>query len=196
AGARGRRAGRAGGRQTRSTRRFSSARRTGARILRWPDRPRSENVVPTSRVRAMSILGNRVTRSEDPRFITGTATFGDDVDPTGVMHATFVRSVLPHARITNIDTSAVSEIPGARAFTAADMGLTPLPQAMPGLNEGMVREVVPSDVTRFAGEIVAVVVTEERMQGPDAAELVIVDVEALPPVPDAQAAVDGDAYLF
>jgi aerobic carbon-monoxide dehydrogenase large subunit len=144
----------------------------------------------------MSILGNRVARSEDPRFITGTATFGDDVELTGAMHATFVRAVLPHARITNIDTSAVSEIPGARAFTAADMGLPPLPHAMPGLNEGMVREVIASEVTRFAGEIVAVVVTEERMQGPDAAELVIVDVEDLPPVPDARAAVDGDARLF
>ena len=47
----------------------------------------------------MSILGNRVTRSEDPRFITGTATFGEDVDLPGLMHVTFVRSVLPHARI-------------------------------------------------------------------------------------------------
>ena len=90
----------------------------------------------------MSILGNRVTRSEDPRFITGTATFGDDVELPGAMHATFVRAVLPHARITNIDTSAVSDIPGARAFTAADIGLPPLPHAMPGFNENMVREVI------------------------------------------------------
>src|SRR3954467_1318660 len=68
----------------------------------------------------MSILGNRVTRSEDPRFITGTATFGEDVNPPGTLHATFVRSILPHARIRSIDTSAVAEIPGARAYTAAD----------------------------------------------------------------------------
>ena len=43
----------------------------------------------------MSILGNRVARSEDPRFITGTATFGDDVKAQGALHATFVRSILP-----------------------------------------------------------------------------------------------------
>ena len=90
----------------------------------------------------MSILGNRVTRSEDPRFITGTATFGDDVKAQGAMHATFVRSILPHARITGIDTSAVSEIPGARAFTAADIALDPLPIAMPGLEEQMPRPVI------------------------------------------------------
>src|SRR3954452_19501992 len=67
----------------------------------------------------MSILGNRVARSEDPRFITGKATFGEDVTLPGMLHATFVRSILPHARIRSIDTSAVSEIPGALAFTAA-----------------------------------------------------------------------------
>jgi aerobic carbon-monoxide dehydrogenase large subunit len=144
----------------------------------------------------MSILGNRVRRSEDPRFITGTATFGDDVEAQGALHATFVRSILPHARITNIDTSAVSEIPGARAFTAADIGLDPMPQGMPGLNEKMLRPVIAEDVTRFAGEIVAVVVTEDRLQGPDAAERVAVDVEELPAVPDPQSALDGGALLF
>jgi carbon-monoxide dehydrogenase large subunit len=144
----------------------------------------------------MSILGNRVRRSEDPRFITGTATFGDDVEAQGALHATFVRSILPHARITKIDTSAVSEIPGARAFTAADVGLDPLPLAMPGLNEGMPRPVIVDDVARFAGEIVAVVVTEERMQGPDAAELVVVDAEELDAVPDAQTAIDTSTHLF
>ena len=113
----------------------------------------------------MSILGNRVTRSEDPRFITGTATFGDDVKAQGALHATFVRSILPHARITGIDTSAVSEIPGARAFTAADIGLDPLPVAMPGLEEQMPRPVIASEVARFVGEIVAVVLTEDRLQG-------------------------------
>jgi carbon-monoxide dehydrogenase large subunit len=144
----------------------------------------------------MSILGNRVTRSEDPRFITGTATFGDDVEAQGAMHATFVRSILPHARITSIDTSAVGSIPGARAFTAADVGLDPLPHAMPGLNEKMVRPLIAGDVARFAGEIVAVVVTEDRLQGPDAAELVVVDVDELPAVPDPRSALDREVRLF
>src|SRR5919202_3693459 len=158
--------------------------------------------------RPMSILGNRVTRSEDPRFITGTATFGEDVDLPGVMHATFVRSVLPHARIRSIDTSAVSEIAGARAFTAAGgraveaagqgttIDLPVMPHAMPGLNEQMTRPVIATDTVRYAGEIVAVVVTEDRLQGPDAAELVVVDLEELPPVPDPQTAAKGEALLF
>src|SRR5919199_3090072 len=148
------------------------------------------------RSRPMSILGNRVTRREDPRFITGKATFGEDVDLPGVLHATFVRSVVPHARIQGVDTSALSSIPGAQAFTAAEIDLPPLPHAMPGLNEDMIRPVIASDVVRYAGEIVAVVVTEERAQGPDAAELVVVDYEDLPALVDPEAALRGDTLLF
>src|SRR3954454_21947746 len=147
----------------------------------------AEAVARASRVGPMSILGNRVTRSEDPRFITGSATFGEDVDLPGTMYATFVRSISAHARIRSIDTSAVSEIPGARAFTAASgpggegaaagttIDLPVMPQAMPGLNEQMIRPVIATDGVRYAGEIVAVVVTEDRLQGADAAERVIVD---------------------
>jgi len=155
----------------------------------------------------MSILGNRVARSEDPRFITGTATFGDDVDLPGAVHVTFVRSLLPHARIRSIDISGVSSIPGAQVFTSAsqpgsegaagaEIDLPTLPHAMPGLNEQMVRPVIASDVVRYAGEIVAVVVTEDRLRGPDAAELVIAELEDLDPVPDPRAALDGGALLF
>jgi aerobic carbon-monoxide dehydrogenase large subunit len=144
----------------------------------------------------MSILGNRVVRSEDPRFITGTATFGEDLALEGALHVTFVRSVAPHARIRSIDTSAVGSIPGARAFNGADIALDPMPHFMPGLNEQMTRPVIASEVVRFAGEIVAAVVTEDRLQGPDAAELVVVDLDDLPPVADPEAALRGDALLF
>jgi aerobic carbon-monoxide dehydrogenase large subunit len=156
----------------------------------------------------MSILGNRVTRTEDPRFITGTATFGEDVDLPGLMHATFVRAISPHARIRSIDTSAVSEIPGARVFTAkagpsgetagagTTIDLPAMPHAMPGLNESMTRPVIAEDTVRYAGEIVAVVLTEERLHGPDAAERVIVDLDDLPPVPDPQTALEGESLLF
>ncbi|MEA2228695.1 MAG: aerobic carbon-monoxide dehydrogenase large subunit, partial [Solirubrobacteraceae bacterium] len=144
----------------------------------------------------MSILGNRVTRSEDPRFITGAATFGDDLELPGALHLTFVRSILPHARIRSIDTSAVSSIPGAQAFTAADVDLAPIAPTIPGINKEMTRPVIASDVARFAGEIVAIVLTEERLQGPDAAELVEVDVDELDAVADPLAAVEGGTLLF
>src|SRR3954449_2757383 len=154
--------------------------------------------------RPMSILGNRVTRSEDPRFITGTATFGEDVDLPGAMHATFVRSVLPHARIRSIDTSGVSSIPGARAFTASGgpgaeaagqgttIDLPVMPHAMPGLNEKMTRPVIATHPVRYAEDIVAVVVPEDPLQGPDAAELFVVNYDELPALTDPEAAANGE----
>jgi aerobic carbon-monoxide dehydrogenase large subunit len=144
----------------------------------------------------MSILGHPVKRTEDPRFITGTATFGDDVNLPGALHATFVRSYLAHARITGIDTSGIGAIPGAAAFTAADVDLAPMAPGFPGINEDMKRPVVAADVVRHAGEIVAVVVTEQRLQGPDAAELVGVELEDLPSTADPAVALAGDPLLF
>ena len=140
----------------------------------------------------MSILGNRVKRTEDPRFITGTATFGDDVNVPGALHVTFVRSYSAHARITGVDTSAVSDIPGALACTAADVDVAPMAPGFPGVDERMTRPVVASDVVRHAGEIVAVVVTEQRLQGPDAAELVQVELEDLPATADPAVALGGE----
>src|SRR4051794_22569596 len=210
AGGRGRRAARAGERQRRSTRRLLPGSSDGSRqdrtarraavgsrsACRGPGPDRGRPRTARSRVEGMSILGNRVTRSEDRRFITGRATFGDDIDLPGAVHVTFVRSILPHARIAAIDTSGVSAIPGAQAFTAADVDLPPLPQSAPGLDERMVRTVMASDVVRYAGEIVAVVVTEDRLQGPDAAELVEVDLDELETVPDVRTALEGRALLF
>jgi carbon-monoxide dehydrogenase large subunit len=144
----------------------------------------------------MSILGNRVRRTEDSRFIRGTGMYGDDVQLEGALHATFVRSLSPHARIRSIDTSAVDQIPGARVFTGADLGFDPMPVGMPMYNAEMKRPVMAIDVVRFVGDLIAVVLTEDRLQGQDAAELVFADLEDLPPVPDAESALTGDSLLF
>src|SRR2546423_6702302 len=144
----------------------------------------------------MSILGNRVVRSEDARFITGAATYGDDLELPGALHATFVRSVAPHARIRSVDTSAVGSIPGAQAFTAADVDLEPMPVGSEALDQRMVRPLIAGEIVRHVGEVVGVVVTEDRLQGADAAELVDVELDELPAVADVEAALRGDTLLF
>jgi carbon-monoxide dehydrogenase large subunit len=144
----------------------------------------------------MSILGNRVRRSEDSRFITGTGQYGDDLKLDNALYATFVRSLVPHARINSIDTSGIDQIPGARVFTGQDLPFDSIPVGMPMYNEAMSRPVMTKDVVRFVGDIVAVVLTEDRLQGPDAAELVFADLEELPPVPTVEAALEGDSLLF
>ena len=144
----------------------------------------------------MSILGNRVRRSEDSRFITGTGEYGDDLQLEGALHATFVRSLLPHARINSIDTGAIDSIPGAKVFTAKDLGFDPIPVGMPMYNAAMSRPIMAADTVRFVGDVIAIVLTEDRLQGPDVAELVFADLEELPPVPDVESALKGDSLLF
>src|ERR1700687_3469080 len=71
-----------------------------------------------------SILGHAVRRREDPRLITGTGRYVDDIQPDRCLHVAFVRSTLAHALIRAVDIAAAASAPGVVAvFTAADLGL-------------------------------------------------------------------------
>ena len=65
----------------------------------------------------MSILGTRVVRVEDPRFLTGQGTYIANLDLPGAVHVTYVRSTMAHARIVSIDTTAAKAMPGVVAGT-------------------------------------------------------------------------------
>jgi carbon-monoxide dehydrogenase large subunit len=129
-----------------------------------------------------SILGHAVPRREDERLVTGTGCYVDDVQPQGCLHVAFVRSPLAHAEIRSVDTAGALAEPGVfGVFTAADLDLparvgfqmVPAHFARPRLAAGRVR---------FVGEPVAVVVAESREAAADAAQLVSVDLEPLPPL--------------
>ena len=142
-------------------------------------------------------MGQRILRVEDDRFLRGEGLYVENQEVSGALHATFVRSPVAHARIGGIDTSAVESVPGAHVFTAADVDLAVFPPPpIPGINDKMVRPFFASDVVRFVGDIVAVVLTEDRASGVDAAELVLVDYDPLPAVVDPEAALAGDVLLY
>ena len=134
----------------------------------------------------MSILGTRVLRTEDPRFLTTGGVYTEDVVDdrlAGACHVFFVRSPLAHARVLSVDVTAALAAPGViAAFTGADMaGLPEIKPSAAGLiNTHMVQRPLATDKVRFVGEPVAVVVTEHPYQGEDALELVAVDYDPLP----------------
>ena len=74
---------------------------------------------------AGSILGNRVLRKEDPKFLTTGGIYVDDLrdEPllVGAVHATFVRSTVAHANITGIDVSEALTMPGVECFECLEM---------------------------------------------------------------------------
>jgi carbon-monoxide dehydrogenase large subunit len=142
----------------------------------------------------MSVMGTRVVRFEDQKLITSGGTYVDDLREkslSGAAHAVFVRSPMAHARISGIDVSAAREAPGVvGVYTAADLDLGPQgegPTAEPWL---------AVDVVRYVGEPVALVLTEQRYQLADAAELVDVDYDPLPAVISFDDAIAGDTLLF
>ena len=158
----------------------------------------------------MSILGTRVVRTEDPRLLTAGGTYVDDVrDPelSRAARATFVRSPVAHARITGIDTSAATAAEGVVAvLTVADMDDLPPPPPDSGLTgtEGLPfplggvwsEPLLAVDKVRFVGEPVAIVITDDRYQGEDAAELVSVDYEPLGAVVGFDGALADDSLVF
>jgi aerobic carbon-monoxide dehydrogenase large subunit len=144
----------------------------------------------------VSILGNRVLRTEDDRFLRGQGRYVENLFPEGTATVTFVRSLLAHAKINGIDTSAAEEIPGVKVLLAEDIGLPQFGPPPFGFPQEMGRPVVAKDVVRFVGEIVAVVVSEDRPTGADAAELVMVDYDPLPVVIGPEEALKDETLLF
>lgn len=144
----------------------------------------------------MSILGTRVVRLEDPRFLRGEGTYIANLDLPGAVHITYVRSTVAHARLSSVDVSAASEIPGVIAvYTGADVDLAPVVPEPRLLNKDMVQPFVATDTVRFVGEVVAVVVSDSPSSGADAAALVEVDYDPLPNVLDPVASLAGDTLL-
>jgi carbon-monoxide dehydrogenase large subunit len=131
----------------------------------------------------VSILGNRVLRKEDDRFLRGKGDYVENLPLENALSVTFVRSLLPHARLLGVDASAAEALPGVQVITGADVDAGPFgPPPFPGLEARMGRPLVATDTVRFVGEIVAIVVSEDRATGADAADLVMPDYDPLPVV--------------
>jgi aerobic carbon-monoxide dehydrogenase large subunit len=149
----------------------------------------------------MSILGTPVTRVEDHRLIVGQGRYVDNLHEPALSdaaEAAFVRSPLAHARIRGIDTEAARSAPGVLAvYTAEDLGLPPAkPAGLSHASAAMAQPDLATDIARYAGEPVAVVVAENRYQAADAAALVDVDYDPLPAVTTVEAALAGGTLLF
>ncbi len=144
----------------------------------------------------MSILGTRVVRVEDPRFLKGEGTYIGNLELPGALHLTFVRSSMAHGKIVSIDAEDARAMPGVVAvWTAADVDLEPAPPAHGFMNKKIRYPYLAVDTVRFVGDIVAVVVSTDKTLGTDAAETVIVDYEPLPVVLDMDDSFRGDVLL-
>ncbi len=142
-----------------------------------------------------SILGNAVTRKEDPGLLTGSNEYVDDLD-IDAAQIVFVRSTMAHAILLEVDISEAVNMPGVLAvYTAENLELTAVNQSE-FMDPSMNRPPLASGRVRFVGDIIAVVVAESKSQGVDAAEQIIVDYDPLPANADIEAAVADDAAIL
>ena len=143
-----------------------------------------------------SIFGSVVLRTEDPRFIRGEGRYTESIDVAATLQASFVRSMMAHARVARVDVSASGRMPGVAAVLAApDLDLAPQPPSG-SVSGPFEREVLVRDRVRFVGEPIAVVLAESLGQAQDAAESVQVEYEPLPAVVGPEAALAAGAPLL
>lgn len=145
-------------------------------------------------------IGARVQRVEDPLFLTGRAKYTGDIQLPGMVHAAFLRSPHPHARIVSIDATAAAALPGVVAvLTAAEMNAATAPFVItldrPEVKT-ITRPMFPAEKAVFVGEPIAVVVADSRYIAEDAVDLIEVEWEPLPVVMDPEGALAPDAPLI
>jgi len=147
-------------------------------------------------------VGQRVRRREDPRLLTGSGRYVDDVVVPGMLHAAFVRSDLARGRITSLTVDEARALPGVHAvFTGADLnaGLgTMQPTMFAGAASpspcAPLAPLADGDV-RFVGDPIAIVIAESRYLAEDACELVEVEYEPLTPIVDIEQALAENGEL-
>jgi 2-furoyl-CoA dehydrogenase large subunit len=142
-------------------------------------------------------IGAAFPRKEDAALLTGNARFVDDMEPVpGIRHVAMLRSPHPHARIKRIDVARAKVHPGVfGVVTGADIAalINPIPSAV---RAPIKYYPIAVEKVRYAGEPVALVAAIDRYTAEDAAELIEVEYEPLPPVIDPVAALAPDAALL
>lgn len=151
------------------------------------------------------LVGSRVRRVEDPRFVVGKATYVDDIRLPDTLHLAFVRSTRAHAKITRIDVDAARQARGVRGiFIGADIAKALKPIGKPYSDKVLSPSVchqpkwpcLAINKVRYVGESIVAILAESRYLAEDAAELVDIEYEELPVITDAEEALKPGAPLI
>jgi carbon-monoxide dehydrogenase large subunit len=134
-------------------------------------------------------IGASVMRIEDLPLVTGKGCFAADVSFPHQLHMRLVRSAHAHGRIRSVDVSQAAALPGVYAVWTADdvADISPI-----DFREGPIEKLAPyrqpilaRDRVRYVGEPIAAVFADDSYVAEDAADLIIVEIEELPPLMDA-----------
>src|SRR5437870_5836879 len=141
-----------------------------------------------------TLFGSGIKRREDPRLVTGRATYTDDVKLPGLLYAAILRSTYAHAKLKQVDVAKAKQAAGVVAvYTGADLrdkvNAVPCAWNVPNCD----LKVPPHpplavDKVRYVGDGIAMVVAESRAAARDALDLIDVDYQGLDAVVDPEKA--------
>jgi carbon-monoxide dehydrogenase large subunit/6-hydroxypseudooxynicotine dehydrogenase subunit gamma len=135
-------------------------------------------------------IGRSVERLEDPPLVVGRGRFVADIEFPRQLYMRIVRSNHAHANLISVTTDMALEVPGVVAvWTAADIADVPPIDFREGPIERLApyrQPVLATHKLRYVGEPVAAVFAEDPYVAEDAADLVAMEVEELPPLLSAE----------
>ncbi len=124
-------------------------------------------------------IGKSIQKVDSVQKALGTATYINDLSFPKMLWGGVLRSVYPHAKILNIDTSRAERLPGVKAVLCA--------RDLPDCRHGVFIKdevVFARTKVRFIGEPVAAVAAVDRETAEEALGLIDVEYEELPAVFD------------
>ena len=145
-------------------------------------------------------IGRPLKRREDHRLLTGAGSYVDDMRPPGCVHVALLRSPHAHARIARLDVEAARRAPRVLlVVTGKDTAhLAPMPvnRLMPDMRVPP-HPILAEDSVHSTGIPVAAVVAEDVYAAYDALDLIEVEYEPLPALPEPEGALaKGAPALF
>jgi len=143
---------------------------------------------------AARFVGTSVRRVEDDRILSGRGRYIDDIRLPRMLHGVFLRSSIPHGRLTGVDLDAARGLDGVVAIiTAAELeGVAHPLSTRPDVPDVArpVFTVLASDRVRHVGDPIALILAETRHQAEDARDAIVVDYEPLETVASIEQAED------
>ncbi len=148
---------------------------------------------------ALNIVGQSVARVDAMAKVTGRALYPGDLTMPGMLHMKTLFAERPHARILRLDTSRAEKYPGVvEVFTAKDVPVNECGLQQPDqpvlCGPGSAKP--GSDIVRFVGDKIALVVAETEQSATAARDLIRVEFVDLPIVTDPLAAMQPGAQLI
>ena len=148
-----------------------------------------------------AVIGKNPLRHDGTDKVTGRALYGADIRLPGMLYGAMLRSPHAHARILSIDTTRAEAYPGVRAVVTANY-LPDVESKVADLGEGTIdlrhqsNNILATDKVLYFGHAIAAVAAVNVHAAEEAAALIEVEYEVLPPVMDVRKAMQADSPIL